>query len=302
MTTTDPPALQDLLARHRARVEGVLERCLPRESIQPARLHQAMRHAVLGDGKRVRPVLVYSAGQAAGAPLELLDAPAAAVELIHGYSLVHDDLPAMDDDDLRRGRPTCHRAFDEGTAVLAGDALQTLAFQVLVNHDSEGVPAAARAEMVRTLAVAAGSRGMAGGQAIDLEAVGRRLNITELENMHIHKTGALIRASVRLGALAATDATPELLERLDHYGKCIGLAFQIRDDILDVEGDTETLGKTQGGDAADNKPTYPALLGLSESKRIAEDLHRDALESLAGLGAGAEPLRQLSEFLVRRGR
>jgi farnesyl diphosphate synthase len=301
MGTPDPSAaLAPLLERWRARVQARLERWLPPANIQPARLHEAMRYATLGDGKRLRPVLVYASGEALGVDPEVLDGPACAVELIHAYSLVHDDLPAMDDDDLRRGRPTCHRAFDDGTAVLAGDALQSLAFQVLASAELGPVPAGTRVEMIRSLSTAAGSRGMAGGQAIDLDSVGRELNIAELENMHIHKTGALIRSSVRLGALCQPAIDGDTLERLDHYGKCIGLAFQVQDDVLDVEGTTEDLGKTRGADAARGKPTYPALLGLAEAKRIGSGLVDEALDSLAGLDGRAEPLRWLARYIVER--
>ncbi len=294
--------LKKLLHAYAERVENALDGWLPHSRIQPARLHEAMRYAALGGGKRIRPVLVYATGEALGAPLHRLDGPACAVELIHAYSLAHDDLPAMDDDDLRRGKPTCHRAFDEGTALLVGDALQSLAFYA-VSHDSPTDNGAEkRLEMVKTLALAVGSRGMAGGQAIDLASVGISLNLTELENMHIHKTGALIRASVRLGALSADGLEPSQLDKLDHYAKCIGLTFQIRDDILDVESDTATLGKTQGADAARDKPTYPTIVGLGQSKAIAEDLHEQALASLEGLDSRADPLRWLSEYIVRRER
>ncbi|HHH40190.1 MAG TPA: (2E,6E)-farnesyl diphosphate synthase [Sedimenticola sp.] len=286
----------------RRRVEAALEQALPAETIHPADLHAAMRYATLGGGKRVRPVLVYAAGQALGVAPASLDAPATAVELIHAYSLVHDDLPAMDDDDLRRNRPTCHRAFGEATAILAGDALQTLAFRVLSRDDSMPVDADTRLRMIETLATASGSRGMAGGQALDLAAVGRELNLAELENMHIHKTGALIRASVRLGALSACKVSEAQLQGLDHYAKCIGLAFQVQDDILDVEGDTETLGKTRGKDQAANKPTYPSLLGLEESHRMAERLCGEAIDSLAHLDSHADPLRWLAAYIVDRNR
>ncbi len=297
----EPSALEALLRQHAARVEAVLERWLPAAQIQPTRLHQAMRYAVLAGGKRIRPALVYATGQALGVDLRALDGPAAAVELIHAYSLVHDDLPAMDDDDLRRGRPTCHRAYDEGTAVLVGDALQSLAFYALAHDDGLGVSAERRLAMVATLAMAAGSRGMAGGQALDLEAVGRSLNPAELENMHIHKTGAILRACVRLAALASPEAPAATLERLDRYAKCIGLAYQVRDDVLDVEGATERTGKTQGADAARRKPTYPAVLGLAQSIELADHLHEQAIESLSVLDARADPLRWLSAFIVQRG-
>ena len=292
--------LKTLADGYRRRVERALDHWLPLTSIQPTRLHEAMRYATLAGGKRIRPVLVYAAGEAMGALPEVLDGPACAVELIHAYSLVHDDLPAMDDDDLRRGKPTCHRAFDEGTAVLAGDALQSLAFYVLSHDRTMTAGPELRRTMVETLALASGSRGMAGGQALDLAAVGTPLNMAELENMHIHKTGALIRASVKLGALSASGVEKAALEKLDHYAKCIGLAFQVRDDILDVESDTETLGKAQGADMARNKPTYPSLVGLSDAKRIARELHEQALESLAGLDHRADPLRWLSSYIVER--
>ncbi len=286
----------------RERVETALEQALPMESVQPGELHAAMRYATLGNGKRVRPVLAYAAGRALGVEPERLDGPATAVELIHAYSLVHDDLPAMDDDDMRRNRPSCHRAFGEATAILTGDALQALAFRVLARDKTMEVDAAIRIEMIETVATASGSRGMAGGQALDLAAVGKELNLAELENMHIHKTGALIRASVRLGALSAHGVSEDLLQGMDHYAKCIGLAFQVRDDILDVEGNSETLGKTQGKDQAAHKPTYPSLLGLEESKKMAERLCSEALESLQLLDPRADPLRWLARYIVERSR
>jgi farnesyl diphosphate synthase len=223
---------------------------------------------------------------------------ACAVELIHAYSLIHDDLPAMDDDDLRRNRPTCHRAFDEATAILAGDALQTLAFQVLTKSDSAAVEI--RLKMVELLAIASGSRGMAGGQAMDLEATGQSLNLTELENLHIHKTGALIRVSLQLGGILNPQLETEKQRALDHYGKCIGLAFQIRDDILDIEGDTETLGKTQGKDQAQDKQTYPALMGMNGAKERAQELLQDALACLEIFGKKADPLRWVAEYITGR--
>lgn len=283
-----------------ARVEGVLERWMPSAQVHPALLHEAMRYAVLGGGKRIRPLIAYAAGEAVGAPESRLDGPAAAVELIHVYSLIHDDLPAMDDDDLRRGKPTCHKAFDEATAILAGDAIQALAFYILAHDPAMTPDPGARLRMIETLAQAAGSRGMAGGQAIDLASVGRELDIAELEDMHIHKTGALIRASALLGALSAPEVDEAVLEQLDRYAKLIGLAFQIRDDILDVEGDTQTLGKTRGADQALNKPTYPSILGLEASKQQARDLHDQALEALAGLDGRADLLRWIAGYIVTR--
>jgi farnesyl diphosphate synthase len=293
-------SLSLLLTTYQARIEKTLENWLPEASINPSRLHEAMRYSSLEGGKRVRPALTYLTGQVLGVAPAALDGPACAVELIHVYSLIHDDLPAMDNDALRRGKPTCHIQFDEATAILAGDALQALAFYILV-HDPDMVDDAhTRLQMVETLAQAGGSRGMAGGQAIDLAAVGKSVSLAELENMHIHKTGALIRASVRLGALSAPEIDSEIMERLDHYAKCVGLAFQIRDDILDVEGDTETLGKTQGADQALNKPTYPALLGMKEAKQRARDLHQEAIDSLSPLGEKSEPLRELAEYIINR--
>ena len=285
------------LSRYRVRANRALEACLPAADLAPTQLHEAMRYAVLNGGKRVRATLVYAAGEAVGGEPALFDAPACAVELIHAYSLVHDDLPSMDDDDLRRGKPTCHRAFGEANALLAGDALQSAAFHVL----SDGASKAHRGmEMITTLAHASGSLGMAGGQAIDLAAVGTQPSLDELENMHRHKTGALIRASVRLGALCGTDTSTRQLAQLDAYAACIGLAFQVRDDILDVEADTETLGKTQGADMALNKPTYPSMLGLAAARQKADELHQRAIAELADFDARADGLRGLSAFIVSR--
>lgn len=297
-------SLISLLETYQARTERALKHWLPSANINPTQLHDAMRYASLDGGKRVRPLLVYLTGQMLGASPASLDGPACAMELIHVYSLIHDDLPAMDDDELRRGKATCHIQFDEATAILAGDALQSLAFYILAHDPTMIDNAAQRLKMVETLAIASGSRGMAGGQAIDLAAVGslstQTMNLAELENMHIHKTGALIRASVKLGALSQTDVQPAQLDKLDHFANCMGLAFQIRDDILDVEGDTETLGKPQGSDQARNKPTYPALLGMPEAKRRADELHQEAIDSLAEWGETAQPLRDIAEFIIHR--
>ncbi|MCG5536741.1 (2E,6E)-farnesyl diphosphate synthase [Ectothiorhodospira mobilis] len=282
------------------RLESALEGWLPEGRILPARLHEAMRYSALDGGKRIRPVLTYATGLALGVPLEQLDGPACAVELIHVYSLVHDDLPAMDDDDLRRGKPTCHKAYDDATAILVGDALQALAFQILAADPAMVPDPAARLRMVGRLAHAAGSRGMVGGQGIDLVSAGRQLDIAELEDMHVHKTGALIRAAVALGALSRPDTAPEVMEGLDRFAKCIGLAFQIQDDILDVEGDTQTLGKTQGSDQARDKATYPALIGLEDSKAQARELVDRALDGIAGLGDEAELLRWIARYIVER--
>jgi geranylgeranyl pyrophosphate synthase len=293
--------LDGFVACFRSRLEDSLARWLPEPSTHPCVLHEAMCYAVLDGGKRIRPTLVYASGQAVGSSWEQLDGPACAIEFIHAYSLVHDDLPAMDDDDLRRGKPSCHKAFGEAVAILAGDALQSLAFYVLV-HDTIPRSDRTRRRMVETLALAAGSRGMAGGQAIDLLSSGRQLGIAELEDMHIHKTGALIRSSVMLGALTSPDLEPALLDRLDHYAKCVGLAFQIRDDILDVEGQTDTLGKRSGADRTLSKPTYPALMGLDAAKQRARELHTEAMESLSALDEKADPLRWISSYIIERER
>jgi farnesyl diphosphate synthase len=258
-----------------------------------------MRYAVLGGGKRLRPLLVYATGKTFDASLDTLDASAAAVEIIHAYSLVHDDLPAMDDDSLRRGRPTCHVVFGEAMAILAGDALQALAFDVLA-HDASLTDAAIHVEMLRVLAVACGSHGMAGGQAFDLAAVGVKLSPAELERMHVHKTGALIRASVRLGALAAGVRDASTLDALERYGHAIGLAFQIRDDLLDIEAGTEQLGKTAGKDVASSKPTYPAILGIDASRSELSRLTRDALAAVEPFGQRARPLADLARFVADR--
>jgi geranylgeranyl diphosphate synthase type II len=299
---TPDPALSAFMDDYRERLEHMLDHWLPPAATHPARLHEAMRYAVLGGGKRIRPLLVYAGGRAVGAAAERLDAPACAVELIHAYSLIHDDLPAMDDDDLRRGKPSCHRAFDEATAILAGDALQSLAFHVLAHDGPDDVDADIRLHMLDTLALAAGSRGMAGGQAIDLAATGRALNIAELEDMHIHKTGALVRASVLLGAQCAGSASAAELDSLDRYAKCIGLAFQIRDDILDVEGEADKLGKNTGMDLQREKSTYPALIGLESARQRALELHAAAMDSLTGFGGHADPLRWISSYIIERER
>jgi farnesyl diphosphate synthase len=257
-----------------------------------------MRYAVLGGGKRVRPLLAFAAGEATGAAPERLDAVACAVELIHAYSLVHDDLPCMDDDVLRRGKPTVHVEFDEATALLAGDALQSVAFEVLAAQRLADDPAR-QVAMLHTLGVAVGSRGMAGGQAIDLAAVGRTMALPELELMHIMKTGALIRASVALGAQCGAPRAGEL-ERLDRYARCVGLAFQVVDDVLDAEGSTATLGKTAGKDAARDKPTYVSLLGAPRARELAQSLRSEAHEALAGLGPRATRLADLADFIVAR--
>jgi geranylgeranyl pyrophosphate synthase len=285
--------------QYQQRIEGVLSRALQIEGGATDRLLEAMRYSTLAGGKRVRPVLVYATGESLGASLEILDAAAAAVELIHVYSLVHDDLPAMDNDDLRRGRPTCHRAFDEATAILTGDALQARAFEVLAQAPAS-ISAAARIEMLRVLADSIGTRGMAGGQAIDLAAVKQSLTESALERMHRQKTGALIQASVLLGAISAELEDRRELAALTEFGAEIGLAFQIQDDILDVEGNTDALGKRAGADAERVKPTYPSVLGL-EAARVQAVARRDrAIAALAPWGARYANLVEFAHFLVTR--
>lgn len=254
-----------------------------------------MRHGLLAGGKRLRPLLVYMAGQALGAKDDALDAPAAAIELIHAYSLIHDDLPAMDDDDLRRGQPTVHKAFDEASAILAGDALQALAFEVLASNAHPRL-----SHLVHTLASASGRDGMVAGQSLDLDAVGDHPDVDALAHMHAHKTGALIVAAVRLGGLVAVDDDDPRLDALTRYARAIGLAFQIHDDILDVTGDTVTLGKTSGADAARAKPTYPSLLGLAGAQRKAHSLIDEAIAALAPLGERAAPLADLAHYMIER--
>jgi len=285
------------VAQHQTRIEARLSALLPTPDLAPQRLHEAMRYAVLGGGKRVRPLLAFAAGEVTGATPERVEYAAAAVELIHAYSLVHDDMPAMDDDDLRRGKPTVHVEFDEATALLVGDALQSLAFETLARQPLAADPRQ-QLDMLLLLAQASGSRGMAGGQAIDLASVGKPLELAELEFMHIHKTGALIRASVLLGAACGTLDAPTRAA-LDHYAKCIGLAFQVIDDVLDAEAPTATLGKTAGKDAADGKPTYVSLLGTARARELAEELRGDALAALAPL-SNAGQLEALANFVIER--
>ena len=281
------------------RVEAMLDAVLPGSEVKPSRLHEAMRYAIFNGGKRVRPLLVYAAGECLNVEETLLDSPAAAIELIHAFSLVHDDLPAMDDDDLRRGMPTLHRKFDEATAILAADAMQPLAFAVLAGID--GVAADVRAQLVRLVADACGSTGMTGGQSIDLGAEGCALEAAELEHMFALKTGALIRASVMSACLLAEPVPPGYSEALDGFGRAIGLAFQIRDDLLDVEGRTEDIGKTAGSDERMNKATYPALFGVDASRRRCDELLGEGLAYLDALpDAGA--LDWLARFIVVRGK
>jgi farnesyl diphosphate synthase len=264
---------------------------------------EAMRHGALLGGKRLRPFLVYATGQMFALSLNNLDAPAAAVECIHAYSLIHDDLPAMDDDDLRRGQPTCHVKFGEANAILAGDALQTLAFSILADADMPDVAMRDRLAMISELATASGVAGMCGGQSLDLEAEGKHIDLAALEQIHRHKTGALIRAAVRLGALAAGEPGRAALPQLDRYAAAIGLAFQVQDDILDVVGETEKIGKRQGADQQHGKSTYPALLGLDSARAKAWDLYQEALaalESLATQSYNTAPLRALASFIIER--
>ena len=279
-----------------ARMETALGRLLPAAHVAPARLHEAMRYAVLEGGKRVRPLLAFAAGELSAAPPERIEVAAAAVELIHAYSLVHDDLPCMDDDVLRRGKPTVHVEYDEATAMLVGDSLQSLAFQLL----SENRLSENQLEMVRTLAAASGSRGMAGGQQIDLESTGKPLTLPELEFMHIHKTGALIRAAVLLGFWCGEKIDENEKKQLDRYAKAVGLAFQVVDDVLDSEASTATLGKTAGKDAKQGKPTYVSVIGLPAARRMADELRGEAHAALAELGERAKRLAALADFIVLR--
>ncbi len=290
---------QSWASAHQLRFEDVLKNLLPQPELAPRRLHSAMRYSVLEGGKRVRPLLSFAAGELAGADLQRVDLVAAAVEMIHAYSLVHDDMPCMDDDVLRRGKPTCHVEYDEATALLVGDSLQSLAFQLLSEHTLSDDPLI-QLQMVKLLAVASGSRGMAGGQAFDLDSVGKQLSVPELEFMHIHKTGALIRAAILLGVHCGNRLDTAQIAKLDHFGKCVGLAFQVVDDVLDAEADTATLGKTAGKDADNDKPTYVTLLGVTQAKKMSADLHAEAMDSLSTFGAGALRLRELADFIIIR--
>jgi len=289
---------QSWIAAQQIRFEETLRELLPRPELAPQRLHEAMRYAVLGGGKRVRPLLAFAAGEFAGADNSRVSIAAAAVELIHAYSLVHDDMPCMDNDVLRRGKPTCHVQFDEATALLVGDSLQTLAFQLLAEHRLSD-DATRQLDMIKLLAAASGSRGMAGGQAIDLASVGKSITLPELEFMHIHKTGALIRAAVLLGAYCGSVSAANI-DKLDRFGKLIGLAFQVVDDVLDCEADTATLGKTAGKDADNDKPTYVSLLGQNGAREMARRLHREAMDILAELGDSVQRLRELADFILLR--
>jgi farnesyl diphosphate synthase len=294
------PAFDDWMKTVQAGSENDLSGFLPAATTVPVKLHEAMRYALLGGGKRVRPLLVYAAGALFDAHPAVIARAAAAVEMIHAYSLVHDDMPCMDDDALRRGKPTVHIAYDEATALLVGDALQSQAFVVLADADIAVIPPARLAAMLRVLAQASGSAGMCGGQAIDLDSVGLSLTLEQLEQMHQLKTGALLRAAVVLGALAGKDLSADELTALDQYSRAIGLAFQVVDDVLDATADSATLGKTAGKDAADNKPTYVSILGLEPSRALAETLRLDAHAALAPFGEKALRLRELADLIVQR--
>jgi len=293
---TQPPFVFDHWANaHQQRVEEVLSRTLPSEGTLPGRLHEAMRYAVLGGGKRVRALLSYAAAELAGATPNAADASAAAVELIHAFSLVHDDMPCMDDDDLRRGKPSCHKQYDDATALLVGDALQSQAFECLA---STSAPQALK--QVQVLATATGSRGMCGGQSIDLQSTGKLLSREALQTMHQYKTGALIEAAALLGAYAADHTHQQLITTLEQYSQHMGLAFQVVDDILDATADTQTLGKTAGKDALQEKSTYVSLLGLKEAKALVNSLHAQTLQLLASFGPQADPLRGIAKFICER--
>lgn len=281
-------------------VNDALNRILPSENQEPKQLHQAMRYAVMAGGKRIRPILTYATGMALDIPLTKLNGIACAIELIHTYSLIHDDLPAMDDDDLRRGQPTCHKAFNEAIAILAGDALQALAFEVLVNEPHHSGTDKSIVEMIQALTQAAGHAGMAGGQAIDLAAVNQNISLQNLQYMHSMKTGALIKASVILPAISSANTNDTTHKHLCQYAEQIGLAFQIQDDILDVISDTETLGKTQGSDMALNKPTYYSLLGLEGARQKLHDAHQSALQALSTFDHKADLLREIANYIVAR--
>ena len=287
---------QEWLSNHSERAETALDSLLDSAQTTPHRLHEAMRYAAQGGGKRIRPLLVYAAGSLGDAKAQALDAATVAIECIHAYSLVHDDLPCMDDDDLRRGRPTVHKAFDEATALLVGDALQTRAFEILANAQCE---VDVRLLMISSLAAASGSRGMAGGQAIDLESVGKKLDLAGLKQMHAMKTGALLSCAVELGGIAA-HLNPTQMAQLQKYSTALGLAFQIVDDVLDATADSQTLGKTAGKDAAANKPTYVTLMGLDYAQKQAKDLQETAIASLTDFGSKADALKDLALLVVNR--
>lgn len=297
---TRQPDFQTQLKQWQVRIESELAARLPSPQTQPSRLHEAIRYSVLGGGKRVRPALVYATGAALGLAESNLDGAACAVELIHAYSLVHDDLPAMDNDDLRRGRPTCHKAYDEATAILVGDSLQVLAFEMLASGPGLPSDASVRLKLVQLLAVASGTSGMAGGQALDLAAIGCPLSVAEVEDMHVRKTGALIHACVMMAAACAPQLPETVARSLDEYAGAIGLAFQIQDDLLDVEGDVAVIGKATGADRALDKPNYPSVAGVEASRQRIHELHARAMAALTAPGLYAAPLISMSDWLVLR--
>lgn len=289
--------IRQQLSGYQTRVDQVLSQCIAQSSIDPT-LQEAMRYSLFNGGKRIRPALVYMTQQLFSDSIAIADSAAAAIECIHSYSLVHDDLPAMDDDDLRRGKPTCHIAFDEATAILAGDALQCLAFELIAND--EQLTAQTRIRLIQLLSSAAGHQGMVAGQAFDLRHVGQALTLEQLEAMHQHKTGALLRASVLMGAALSPEASADDVGMLDQYAQAIGLAFQVQDDILDIEGDSTTIGKPQGSDLEQDKPTYPALLGMQGAKAKLQQLHQQACSALQPFGSSADQLIALADFIVKR--
>ncbi|MEJ2114486.1 MAG: polyprenyl synthetase family protein [Gammaproteobacteria bacterium] len=295
--TSKTVTVEDLLDHYANRVNQQLNDRMPQAFVSPKTLHKAMRYSVLGGGKRIRPALVYATGEALNTDLASLDCAACAVELMHCYSLIHDDLPAMDNDDLRRGRPTCHKAFDEATAILAGDAMQAQAFTMLASEETSYEK---RVHMIQHLAKSSGSLGMAGGQAIDLASVNKQLNEAQVKTMHTLKTAALIQASVLMAVIASDMNNPEIFSHFAHFSEKVGLAFQIRDDILDIQADTETLGKPQGSDAAQNKPTYPSIVGVEHAENTANNLLQDALSEISHLDDKAENLRAISKYMVTR--
>ena len=288
--------IKNTLKQYQQRVDAYLDQTVLNDSIEP-RLQEAMRYALFNGGKRVRPILVYMVNQMLGGKIEDADAPAAAIECVHSYSLVHDDLPAMDDDNLRRGKPTCHIAFDEATAILAGDALQCFGFELLSQDTEQPVR---NLKMVKVLAQASGDSGMVVGQAFDLANVGKHLSLDQLEAMHAHKTGALLNAAIDLGAYSSDCNDSNTFAQLRRYGNAIGLAFQVKDDILDIEGDTETIGKPQGSDVEQDKPTYPSLLGMAGAKEKLCQLHQEAVAAVQPFGDAAQPLVELADFIVNR--
>ena len=295
-----PKNIKPKLILAQERIACVLNNLIDKQNNTDETLKSATRYSLLNGGKRLRPFLVYTTGKMLNAHDSDLDAAASAIECIHSYSLVHDDLPAMDDDDLRRGKPTCHIEFDEATAILAGDSLQTLAFETLSTHNFVGISYNQQVALISVLAQASGLTGMCGGQSLDLAAADKAVSLEQLEQIHNLKTGALLRAAIKLGALCSPNCTSDILNKLDDFGKAIGLAFQVQDDILDIEADTETLGKPQGSDVAANKSTYPALLGLQGAKDKARQLYQDALKALDDINADTSELQALATYIIER--